>query len=451
MKSINKTALAALLALSSAGLASAQTYHVTGSTAYRVADVTAEVAVCGGATAKATYYGSSLTGANYSVVTNSSGSIKFENFFNGSIAGDQALVKPIALTFPTATDFPPTTISTAGSNTVAANGGTIKAAPDNGTLVGSPYATETVAPDLSFSDVSFATAQQIIKAAVPPTNNSPAGSVIVGIVPFVFVANGSSDVTSKLTGLSMDAQKFTYGWSSIGSEKLSFFTGSNADEAITVFPLGRDVDSGTRATALAETGYTLNGSGSSTVTQPVVQYYPYATQTAADNNTLDGVVGLDAQLTSPTIGALNFVPAETVDGYFMDTGDGGYLSGGNLATGMSTAFSGVTNTAVVTYLGVSDAKAALTASGTNRQAAKLMAYNGITFDPTVNSAANSSKIYEGQYTFWGYENLFYKSGFSGIAGQLQTALIGGLDQLSSTGVTFAGMKVNRADDGLNVQ
>ncbi len=104
MKSINKTALAALLALSSASLASAATYHVTGSTAYRVADVTAEVAVCGGATAKATYYGSSLTGANYSVVVNSAGTIKFENYFNGSIAGDEALVDGVTkLPSPAAT------------------------------------------------------------------------------------------------------------------------------------------------------------------------------------------------------------------------------------------------------------------------------------------------------------------------------------------------------------
>ncbi len=152
------------------------------------------MAVCGGATAKATYYGSSLTGANYSVVTNSTGSLKFENYFNGSIAGDQALVKPITLPFPTATDFPPGDDLDGGQQHGGSNGGTAKAAPANGTL--SEYATESVAPDLAFSDVSFATAQQVIKASSLSTNATPAGSVIVGIVPFVYGGQRLVDVYS---------------------------------------------------------------------------------------------------------------------------------------------------------------------------------------------------------------------------------------------------------------
>ncbi len=105
----------------------------------------------------------------------------------------------------------------------------------------------------------------------------------------------------------------------------------------------------------------------------------------------------------------------------------------------------------MTYLGVSDAKAALTATGTNRQQAKLLAYNGYSFDPTTASAANSSKIYEGQYTFWGYENLFYKASASSIATSLKNALIGGLDQLLLQRRDLRRMVVNRTNDGQNVQ
>jgi hypothetical protein len=460
MKSTTKMALAALLSLSSAGLASAATYHVTGSTAYRGSDVSAEVAVCGGATAKATYYGSSLTGANYSVVETSDNgaTLKFENYFNGSIAGDEALVDgKTTLPFPAATAAGevPTTITAVGTATTGATGGTAKSAPSNNATF-APYTDiETVAPDLAFSDVAFDTAQQIIKASSDKTNAVPVKTNIVGIVPFVFVANGSSDVTASLAGLSMDPQKFTFGWNSAASETLSFFTGVNADEATTVYPLGRDVDSGTRGTALAETGYGLAGSG--IVTTPVAQYYPYNSQANASSGSpaLTGVIGVDTTLTNPTVAALNLVPAESIDGYTMPLGDGGYYSGGNLATGISTAFAtGVTNTVEMTYLGVSDAKSALTATGTNRQAATLMAYNGVTFSPTTNPSPNVSSIYEGKYTFWGYEHLFSNSNQSSNsteAAALASAMASGtLDEESSAGVTLNSMQVGRTDDGQNV-
>jgi hypothetical protein len=465
MKSMNKLAVAAVLALSSAGLASAQTFHVTGSTAYRVADVSAEVAICGGANgatgAQATAYGAAgttLTGANESVVQTPSGSIKFENDFSGSIAGDEALVSQIPVTFPKATGTGeiPSPVTTSPSSTTAAAGGTLAAAP---------VVTESVAPDIAFSDVSFDTAQQVIKASTDKTNATPASSVIVGVVPFVYVYNASSDVLSTLTAenvanggtglptLSMDPQKFTFTWSSGGSALLSFFTGVNADEADTVFPMGRDVDSGTRSTALAETGYNLGGSD--IVTTGVAQFFPYDTQTDANSGTTTGVIGLTAAAGTP-IGALGGVPAETVDGFNMPLGDGGYNSGGNLATAMSTSFSGLTNTVVMGYLGLSDAKTALTASGTNRQAAQLMSYCGVTFLPffttqtAAQQAANSSLIYEGKYTYWGFEHLNADSAASSIATSLKNELNGGIDQLSSNGVTFKSMNVTRNDDGLSV-
>jgi hypothetical protein len=471
MKPIYKLAAAALLALSSASLASAQTgtFHVTGSTAYRVADVTAEVALCGGSNAKATFYGSSLTGANYSVVTNSTGTLKFENYFNGSIAGDTALVAPVTLPFPSATDFPPTATVTAGSAPASAGvagtpatGGTAKAAPTNNSTL-APYATDPHAPDIAFSDVFFDTAQQILQNATPANNNTPSGGTtgnIVGIVPFVFVTNASTDVTD-ITGLSMDPQKFTFLWEN-GTAPLSFFTGKNADETKVVYAMGRDIDSGTRSTALSETGYGLNGS--QIVTTGVEQYYAFNNSTSAtnDNNTANadptgiagfsatsGVIG-DDSTAGTTIGFLGLVPQESVpgDNYFMGEGDGGYFSGGNLATALSAKFS-ISATVVMTYLGVSDATTAL--KSTQPQTATLMAYNGYTFVPNSPSAANSSLIYEGQYTFWGYEHEYFTSTASTVAGDLKTELNTGIDELSSNNVTFNSMEVSRQDDGQNVQ
>lgn len=484
MKSINKLAVAAVLALSSASLASAATiYHVTGSTAFRVAVVSAEVQICGGNSAYASYYGSntSLTGANESQVQNGavgSATIIFENDFSGSISGDETLVDGIAgktnnfvsfphVVTPGAADAPTNNVTAASVATSTAAAGGVNAA--------APSATESVAPDIAFSDVSFDTADQIINASTDKTTTQPTATQVVGIIPFVFVANGTSDQTSKLANLSMDPQKFTYVWNSGGFATLSFFTGVNADEAVTVYPFGRDADSGTRSTALSETGYGLDGSG--IVTSLVSQYLPYSSQSAANSNQLtgtgSGVIGNDTSLTNPTIAALNTVPLETVASYKMVAGDGGYNSGGNLATGMSTAFTG-SATVVMTYLGVSDAKSALTASGTNRQAAQLMAYNGVSFYPFVpsgtgtgtlpnglTSAQNQALIYEGKYTFWGYEHANSNSAaasivYSNSQGSSNPTLYyelftNSFDTLSSNGVAYNSMNVFRTDDGQNVQ
>jgi hypothetical protein len=462
MKSINKMAVAALLALSCAGVASAQTIvHVTGSTAYRVADVTAECAYLGTGTTAVSFGNgynstststSTLTGANYSIVYGpGSGSSQtiFENYFNGSIAGDEALVDgKTTLAFPKASAYTGGTVTQGSAAT-----GTAATTTSN---LAAYTAEDLVAPDVAFSDVTFDTADQIIEASSDTTTTQPQNTKIVGIVPFVFVCNGTSDVTD-LAGLSMDPQKFTYTWSSGASTTLSFFTGVNSDEAVTVFPLGRDVDSGTRATALAETGYGLNGSG--IVGTPVSQYYPYANsndasidQASGTFSSTTGVCGVDS--TATTIGDIDQVPAESIDGYPMPQGDGGYYSGGNLAKGISTPFvSGTTGEVMMTYLGVSDAKTALT--GTHP--ATLMAYNGVTFLPYYTTqtaaqiAANASKIYEGEYTFWGYEHENYKTSVATAATGVANALTGGLDTLSSNGVTSGSMKVSRSDDGQNIQ
>jgi hypothetical protein len=511
MKSIHKLVAVAVLALSSAGLASAQTgsFFVTGSTAYRASDVLAELALCGStssattSTSVATYWGSSITGATYSVVENSSGSLKFFNFFNGSIAGDQAVFDATTqLPFPNATDKLPAQVTVSGTGPgVTATGGdqATTSTPSNSSInLANPtvagafdgFNTTAAKPTLAFSDVSFNTANQIMSTSGDHATTSPTGpdSFIVGIVPFVFVVNGTTDVYSKLfttsgspaqnsPTLSMDPQKFTWVWGSGASATLSFFTGNPADEATTIFPLGRDVDSGTRSTALAETGYGLNGSG--IVSTAVTQFYPYDTAAhATANSNTTGVFGNDSTLTTgQTIGALNATPANTVDQFNMAAGDNGYNSGGNLDVGMDTAFTGGSlNTVLMTYLGVSDATTVLSAGNTApKQAAQLMGYCGTVWFPyTVNklvptattypdgttnggdgvsdvTGSNNAKIYEGKYTFWSYENLYSTSASATAASDLASKLTGGLDEVSSNGVTFANMAVNRSGDGQNVQ
>jgi len=168
------------------------------------------------------------------------------------------------------------------------------------------------------------------------------------------------------------------------------------------------------------------------------------------------------------IAAFGLVPAESIDGYAMGAGDGGFYSGGNLATAMSTVNSDTASvnsngpTVAMAYLGVSDAKSALTASGTNRVHAVLMNYNGSTIDPSTGnpmSATSINNIEQGKYTFWGIEHMFSKdnnaigtalgTNVTALATQLNGAPK--LDEESSYGVTLTAMAVSRSGDGLNVQ
>jgi hypothetical protein len=212
----------------------------------------------------------------------------------------------------------------------------------------------------------------------------------------------------------------------------SFLTG-NASDTATIYALGRDVDSGTRAVTFSETGF-----GAASVP---VQYAPYDTAQNATNNTLTGIVGNTGS--GGTINGLNFYPAETVDGISGGLGAMGYASGGNLATAMK-APNALNNAFFVTYLGISDAVAANN-GGVN--GASYLNFNGEAF--------TTPNVETGAYTFWGNEGFAYLPSNANIASGagatfrngLQSAISGGLDQLSSGGVTVSAMLVSRLDDG----
>jgi hypothetical protein len=518
MKSMNIMAVAAVLALTSASVASAQTViRVTGSTAFRAAVVSAEVAVAGG-TAKGVWYPTSaaatkISNAQYSVVFGTT--YTFENNWTGSIAGFEAVTDGAAkVNFPTGSDVSSPVACTAASLTSgsAAGGGSQSAITSSSSV---PFDSNQAA-DIALSDVAADLASTVSALGDPvvntPTEVTAGGTIGIGIVPFVFVFNASSDVLASHTftngQFSMDPQKFTYfygtsnlpvkykngAYSSGGPVgTLSFFTSANADRGITVYPMGRDIDSGTRASALAETGYTLNGSGFVAANGLLKQYFPYnAVASATTGNTSayangsygngsgSGCIGNDSSATG-AIAAFQETPAVTYDSYSMLLGNSGYYAGGNLAQAVSTQ-STVTSSAEVAYLGVSDSNKALTntAGASPGIAAYLMSYNGATFDPR--SAAysytppgsstpitgpslsnpNQEKIYEGTYTYWSYEHLFITSAGSNVsnatsaASSLVSSLYGngtttGLDVIASNGVTLGLMNVSRSDDGQNVQ
>ena len=482
MKSINTLALGLALALAGAGLASAQTivYHVAGAGSFRTALITAEVSylnsVSSTGTVTAAYAGTSgLTGNNVSVIETptSSGKIVFENNLSGAIGGVEALNGyGNLIAFPTDAGITLSPV-TPGSSTVAASGGTANVTFST---------TETTDPDLAFSDNTLATTAAVVGLVYPsPSLSSSEAQGIVGVVPYVFVANATTDVTdfgttTRLTNgsvvyanttvaVNVTPQNFARLWSAgtlnTSKKHPEIFTGNAADSTYKIYAVGRDTDAGARATILAETGYPIKGNGAAAVTQAVVQYYP---QDSASN-----VVGNVSTINPIT--SFEVVPNETVDGLPLTNGNGGYNSSASEAKGLSATFSGLSGTVEIGYEAAADGYTALTASGTNRQPALLLGYNGSTFNPAGSSTtagyatpADINKIYTGQYTLWGYEHLFFAPNNTGgnglndsiyptsVVSALYTQLhTNNLELLSSAGVQASSLLVSRTDDGLLVQ
>ena len=447
MKTINKIAVVALLALASISAASAGTItilKVSGSTAYRNADVSAEAAYLNGLATggvKAVYFGSSLAGAANSIVygpTDVSGNqTVFENVWNGSILGVESLAAAAPVNFPDATQTTYINEATAvtlgtGSTGTAASGGF----SDTNTEV-----TVSGTAQIAFSDAYYSTCKTIIALSNSP-KYTPAPSEtdhIVGVVPFCWVSGkGSPTSLQGLQGASIttDVAKDLQG---NGTVPLAFIDGNyTTDNHTLVYYLGRDIDSGTRATTATDSGFS-NGAAT------LVQYFPYDNSTDATANTNTGVIGLDSNA-GTTFTAIAKTYGFTNDGIQMAAGDYGYYSGGNLQVALDGTNSLSPTAYIIAALGISDSKNAL-AGG-----AYALKYNGYYFDPTLTAAtdtlsANANKIYQGYYTFWGYEHAFSTNTANTAASGIETALNGGLDEISSAGVTKTSMLVSRSSDG----
>ena len=230
-------------------------------------------------------------------------------------------------------------------------------------------------------------------------------SKVVGVVPFQWVRNVGSPVA--MSNVSSLLAQILLG---TGQIPLSQVTGLNADESVLVTALGRDEDSGTRLDAFAESGFGIF--------TPPFQYQP----------TISGTPGAAGTVT----GAAPW-PINTVNGTAYPVGHSGYSSGGTLATVMGTPGSlAGTGGWFITYLLTGDAT---TAVGLG---AATMNYNGVPY--------SLAAVQEGQYTFWSYEQLMYRTSLAGsgktVADQLATKL-----HDVDAAVLLSGMQVGRTVEG----
>lgn len=255
--------------------------------------------------------------------------------------------------------------------------------------------------DLQVPDVAMSDTFQ----AATPFKSPVLTFTTVGVVPFKWVA--SKDAALSIPLLNNITPQLAQVLFQNGELKLNAFTGVPTDSAYKVYAIGRDPDSGTRLTAFAESGVGVDAT--------VLQYQPTASGGAVSSQV-------------PW-------PATTVNGIGFSTGNAGYGSGGTLAGVMgNTSLAGIGGV-YVTYLSTGDAGTAITAG------AKEIAYNGVTYSATA--------LAEGQYTFWSYEHLMYKSSLSGVKLSTATALANQLINTDAT-VKLSTMHVSRLSDGGNV-
>jgi len=314
--------------------------------------------------------------------------------------------------------------------------------------------TETATSDIAFSDVSIAST---------PYNGSPIkpSSPACGVIVFTMLANEGAKVTN------VTSQQFR-ALMSKGYQPLSTFTGiANDDPASAtpsvnaryVFGSGRNDGSGTRTVYLGETGYGITN----TVKQYVV--------TNRASNAINSIQLVPVNGTTPA--GYPTLPANTSvlnsTAYASNTwgqdvaGNGGYNSGSLLATDFGNTGASVTvfdeagylkfptpvAADLVTWLSVNDAITAKNAG------AVICSFNGVKLSSLVSltatkmSAADTAKVTQGQYTAWGYENMYLRNDVT--AGSNTEKVYNAIKstiplKLAAAGIKLTSMKAGRSED-----
>lgn len=399
-----KTLIACAAGLALVSAANAQTTYVriTGSTAFRAGVSSALYQLFGGSAASkwdaasnhtlasgnvyAYDTANNFTGSNYQIISGTvpgiTGKVIVKTNWSGSVGGI------IVVTTGTAIPFygDSTTMSQTGAN-VASSGN---------------LTDTTHTADIAMSD-GFQTSTAYTDPAL--TDNQ------VGVVTFQWCGSVGTPFTNLTTQM---AQVLFQN----GQLSLAMFTGNHADEQSgsdnVIYALGRDDDSGTRLTALAECGLgALSG---------VFQWQPSISGT-----------NVTSQQPWPTTTLYNGV----VD----ISPNGGYVSGGGVSTALKANTSALGSKAYyVAYLGTGDSAGAI-AGG-----AQALKWNGVDYSVAA--------VEEGQYTFWGYEHML-DNGLTADQQTLASDIAATIDSTtaiqSGVGLPLSAMQVFRGNDGGQVQ
>jgi hypothetical protein len=363
-----------LVAVALLSSAKAANLYLTGSTAFRSSAHTAITHIFDAGTLKFAYIDNA---AGTATASNSSAAIyvgkiggsaiTIETHWSGSEAGVQAVAGGFTVTFLPSN----ATVSSTGTKLPANTALTTVAVPDVA-MSDAFQASSRFKAGATIGNPPFGSYQNLNSTATTTGIGQP--GQIVGIIGFTFVA--SDDAPASANNFTSQNARALF---STGRIPLSNLTGSSVDRTKHIYATGRDIDSGTRLTTMAETGL-----GSLAV---VKQYEPIKNGAlAVTNGTGTGGDGV-------AVSSFTIWPAGSIDGVPEVTGNGGYSSGGTIA--LALANHTPANTFLVSYLGVNDAANAVSLG------AHQLAFNGNTY--------SVSGVAEGDYTFWGYEHLYYRN------------------------------------------
>ena len=422
-----------LIGASALGLASAahaqNVVNITGATAFRAA---AHAAIVAGFTSNLTV---GTTASNSSV--NGHSTVIYKGTFTGrpgvttiirtswtgSVEGIRALVdgKNPKLN---ATRFIAANATFSGNATAPTTG---LSAADQLTV------TKGLVADLAFSDCNVSSTPYAKKAA-------GLTGASAGIIAFVPCVNKDSNVG--ITNLTTQQARELF---QEGKVPLSRFTGVSTDDA-DVYNVQRYDGSGTRVIALSETGFgaanltkgyafpSSNGLGNGSLTLSTTPELVISSNSSTDYAKYSASSGVNRVSLSS-----DFYPTFSAN----HTGNGGYVSGGSIASLM--ILSGSTN--IVSILGTSDAKTVWN-SGAN--GGRIISFNGERLDGVATTGAmttaDKDKIRYGKYTVWSTQML-YSVGAPAV-GTAKKAVYDALTALTDAelgvnGVATSTMQVNR--------
>ena len=393
-----KSLLMAALAALSIGSASAETIYITGSTAFRSS---ANTAIDTYAT---THGGAQIAWDNATLgsagnllytFTNGSGLNYIDVHWSGSEAGIQSVAGPTTGTNAAKIGF------------FATNATGLTAASAN---------TNSQVANLTFSD-TYQSTSEFNGSFLGVTYASLIDSS-VGVVSFNWVASVGCPAAN--IGVNTAQQLLA-----AGTVPVAMLTGNTADKVKGVYLVGRNIDSGTRLTSLAEVGYGVK-------TQ-VLQYKVDSTS-QIEQYPIEVINGVS----SSALGNSGYSSGGTLCGFMTNS----YSAGSGLSVGdASGAFNASVytgNNYLVGYAGTSDA------NGKTGGGLIKLSYNGVT--------SSTNGIADGSYTFWGYEHLLYNNSVAttaakSLASSLSTALLATPTATLTPNVNLNDMLVGRNVDG----
>jgi len=434
---MKKTLIVAALAALSIGAASADTNYITGSTAFRKAAnsqiaawVESQGTTNGGCglvwsdTAGASPVGATDIAWSW---TNGSGTNYIVAHWSGSEGGIQNTAAPRGTkTYGYLNVATPGLLSNPVAFATGLGAGTTNSTnmlQTNGNIVFSDTTQSSSIFKNTYAGTTYTSLTGCGTSTVSPQ---------VGVVTFAWIVNSSAN--ANILNMTVENARNLL---NLGTMPVALLTGSNSDTNSFVWLVGRDIDSGTRITTLGETGY-----GTS---KAVKQYY----------------VG---SYNGGTTNAVYLTPQTTINGVTEVKGNGGYASGsgsspsglvyqvknyGILASGTSltvdtnsTANATTGPNYLLGYAGTGDA------GKSNAAPLRLLQYAGTTY--------SDAAVINGQYGFWGYEDLYYNASTTvantvTVGNGIAAAILGTPTGTSSTGLYNAGvqlstMNVSRGSD-----